>query len=886
MKSKRTFVELVVVWGLLCSVASLNAATPWLHTDANLIKDPVGNVVVLRGVDTIDLGAVEVWRGGVINLIDRVTNKSDPCGSSPGWYPRIIRLAIYPSDEGVGSPWFFDTNPDYFYNNLLRPVVDYCRTKDMYAIIDWHYVGKNTYDKRSQTSAFWSYIAPRFANDSHVLFELFNEPLNTSGGNDTANWLTCRPDMQTWINIIRASAPNNLILVSGPSWTQQIGPAAANPLTGDNLVMVSHIYPGHWLVWGQDYFKGQVTTCLTRYPVFASEWGFWGTSEELLNGTITNYGQPLMNFYEGLKISNSAWVTDYSWAPPMFYSNWGLRIGEAEMGGFVKDTLYLKRNGDQPSDGDATPPAAPTGLTATGGNSMVSLDWNNNAEGDLYGYDIYRSTTSGSGYSKINLVRSKNSNYTDSNIIGGVTYYYVVTAIDTSFNESPDSGEASATPSDTIPPTAPTGLSAMAGNQTVSLNWNDNAEPDLAGYNVYRSTTPGSGHSKINGSLVTSSAYTDNNVINGTTYYYIVTALDGTMNESGPSNEVWATPSPTAGQSPYPGPGAHPIPGRIEGENYDTGGEGFAYHDTTSGNSGNQYRSENVDIETCGEGGYNVGWIAGGEWLEYTVDVASSGTYDVEVRVASLSSGGNLHIEFGGVNVTGTMSFSATGGWQTWTSVFDSNVVLNAGQQIMRISMDSSNWNLNWVEFTSTGDTTPPAAPTGLSATAGFEMVTLDWNDNIEGDMNGYNVYRSTTSGSGYSKLNVSLVADSNYIDDAVTNGIPYYYVVTAVDTNDYESGYSNEASATPSDYQNCAEVQAGGYGLLSDLDGDCYVDYWDLETIAYYWLHTDCVVLDNCEGADFEPVDGFVDFFDLSDFALQWLWCNNPQDPDCTPNW
>ncbi len=52
--------------------------------------------------------------------------------------------------------------------------------------------------------------------------------------------------MQTWINIVRTSAPNNLILVAGPSWSQQIGPAADSPLTGDNIVMVSHIYPGHW----------------------------------------------------------------------------------------------------------------------------------------------------------------------------------------------------------------------------------------------------------------------------------------------------------------------------------------------------------------------------------------------------------------------------------------------------------------------------------------------------------------------------------------------------------------------------------------------------------------------------------------------------------------
>jgi hypothetical protein len=80
VKSKRRFAELIVVWGLLCSAASLNAATPWLHTDANLIKDPAGNVVVLRGVDTIDIGAVHSWySGGMTALINRLTDKNDPC---------------------------------------------------------------------------------------------------------------------------------------------------------------------------------------------------------------------------------------------------------------------------------------------------------------------------------------------------------------------------------------------------------------------------------------------------------------------------------------------------------------------------------------------------------------------------------------------------------------------------------------------------------------------------------------------------------------------------------------------------------------------------------------------------------------------------------------
>jgi hypothetical protein len=94
-----------------------------------------------------------------------------------------------------------------------------------------------------------------------------------------------------------------------------------------------------------------------------------------------------------------------------------------------------------------------------------------------------------------------------------------------------------------------------------------------------------------------------------------------------------------------------------------------------------------------------------------------------------------------------------------------------------------------------TGDTTPPAAPTGLTASMDGINVVLDWNDNNEGDLQGYNVYRSITSGSGYVKLNIAVVADSNYIDNTAASNETYYYVVTAVDTSWNQSGNSNEVS-------------------------------------------------------------------------------------------
>lgn len=144
-----------------------------------------------------------------------------------------------------------------------------------------------------------------------------------------------------------------------------------------------------------------------------------------------------------------------------------------------------------------------------------------------------------------------------------------------------------------------------------------------------------------------------------------------------------------------------PVPGQIEAEDFDPGPEGVAYHDTDTGNNGGAYRPDSdVDIENCSDAGagYNVGWIENGEWLEYTVDV-TPGTYDILVRVASNTTGGSFHIEFDGVNKTGTVPFSATGGWQNWTTVTISGVTLSGGVQPMRFVSESPGYNLNYIKI-------------------------------------------------------------------------------------------------------------------------------------------------------------------------------------------
>ncbi|GAB4108343.1 MAG: N-acetylmuramoyl-L-alanine amidase [Phycisphaeraceae bacterium] len=94
-----------------------------------------------------------------------------------------------------------------------------------------------------------------------------------------------------------------------------------------------------------------------------------------------------------------------------------------------------------------------------------------------------------------------------------------------------------------------------------------------------------------------------------------------------------------------------------------------------------------------------------------------------------------------------------------------------------------------------------PGPPSALAAIPGNNSVILDWADNTEPDLAGYNIYRATVSGGPYTKLNSTPVALSQFTDNTVTNGTLYFYQVTAVDTDDNESVPSLEVSVTPDDH-------------------------------------------------------------------------------------
>jgi hypothetical protein len=142
----------------------------------------------------------------------------------------------------------------------------------------------------------------------------------------------------------------------------------------------------------------------------------------------------------------------------------------------------------------------------------------------------------------------------------------------------------------------------------------------------------------------------------------------------------------------------------VEGENYDVGGEGVAFHDTTPTNTLGSYRTgpgENVDVEfACGtmSNCADVADIAPGEWTKYTVSVAASGTYKVQLGAASTTAK-NMHIEVDGVNVTGLLVVN-TGGATVFKAI-DQTVTftMSAGTHVVTFYFDDGSMALNWVKF-------------------------------------------------------------------------------------------------------------------------------------------------------------------------------------------
>ncbi|MBK9132737.1 MAG: carbohydrate-binding protein [Gammaproteobacteria bacterium] len=325
-----------------------------------------------------------------------------------------------------------------------------------------------------------------------------------------------------------------------------------------------------------------------------------------------------------------------------------------------------------------------------------------------------------------------------------------------------------------------------------SFNPNGGTHQDSVTVQLTSSTPGATIYYTTNGSTPTGSStpYGGPFTLTSTTTVRAIAKLDG-YNDSSVVSRTFTIDTGGGGaqQSPYGG-SVWQIPGKIEAENYDLGGSGVAFNDTTNGNAGGVYRSDNVDIWTrAADGALYVGTTKTGEWLEYSVNVAQSGQYTLTMPVVTAANGKQFRLLMNGADITGTISVPNTGNWENWTTV-SMPVTLNAGPQVLRLQVDNGSFNIDYMQFQSSS-TPPPSggqAPFGGTPWAVPGIIQAENYDTGGSDV----AYSDSTNGNAgniYRNDDVdmwSITGDSNYMVGAMSNGEWLEYTVNVAQAGAY----------------------------------------------------------------------------------------------------
>lgn len=320
-------VGVLIVAGVV--IATKTATSPTLPTTRSLLKLHVlgnrivneqGEVVRLRGVvfgDPFLLEKDDFDRDGVPDL--HFSKKiAEDFTRVKALGVNIIRLMIYPGYYRlVGGEKYLATYVDR--------AVDLAEENGLYIILDYHVIGRpgGWYDAPSDATlwqyptkvhytdldmavAFWNTVAARYGKRDHVLFEIYNEPAD-----DTTDftWTQWRPTGQLLIDTIRKHS-DNIILGSGPKYSNDLSDVPKNPYHDSNLVYVAHVYPGNVLK-GDDQVSTWERTfgfLAKTYPLIVSEWGFSSGGDETTKGTLEGYGKPFLDYLDQKNIHWTAFV--------------------------------------------------------------------------------------------------------------------------------------------------------------------------------------------------------------------------------------------------------------------------------------------------------------------------------------------------------------------------------------------------------------------------------------------------------------------------------------------------------------------------------------------------------------------------------------------------
>lgn len=248
-------------------------------------------------------------------------------------------------------------------------------------------------------------------------------------------------------------------------------------------------------------------------------------------------------------------------------------------------------------------------------------------------------------------------------------------------------------------PAVPSGFNVSPSSyNSTNLSWNDESDNET-GYIIEREI---SGVFQPIGMTSTNvKSYSDLELIPETAYKYRVAAYNS-MGESGYSTIETVTTLAKPAAIAYNGP--HAIPGKTEAEDFDDNGEGLSFHDSDNINQGSAYRTTAVDVQASTDTGlgYNVGYIADGEWLTYLIESVTPGIYDIGLRTASASTSTTarrIDVYIDNVKV-GQVVPSITGGWQIWENKYIKNIEIKDNQpKLLTLMFVGGNFNMNWIEF-------------------------------------------------------------------------------------------------------------------------------------------------------------------------------------------
>lgn len=227
-----------------------------LRVEGTQLCDAQGNPVQLRGISTHGLS----WFPQYVNedCFRQLRNE---------WNASVVRLAMYTAESGG---WCTDGDRDQL-RSLIATGVQAATDADLYVIIDWHILSDsdpNIY--LDEAVAFFDEMSRTYADRTNVIYEICNEP---NGG--TA-WESVKSYAEQVIPVIRANAPDAVILVGTPNWSQYVDQAAANPLTGcDNIMYTLHFYAATHT----DALRATLAEAIANgLPVFVSEFGICDAS--------------------------------------------------------------------------------------------------------------------------------------------------------------------------------------------------------------------------------------------------------------------------------------------------------------------------------------------------------------------------------------------------------------------------------------------------------------------------------------------------------------------------------------------------------------------------------------------------------------------------------